>query len=166
MERTEMTGPDTVATNRELVITRTFDAPRELVFKAWTDPKLMAQWWGPKDFTAPVCTIDLHVGGKYLYCMRSPGGQDFWVTGVYREIVPPERLVMTDSFADAQGNVVPSTHYGMEGIPLEMQVTVTFEEHEGKTKMTLRHAGIVQDRGETKGWNESFDKLTAMLAKA
>jgi uncharacterized protein YndB with AHSA1/START domain len=154
-----------------LVIERIFDAPRELVWKAWTDPERMMRWWGPKGFTTPFCKIDLRVGGKYLNCMRSPEGQDFWSTGVYREIVEPERVVCTDSFADAEGNVVPATHYGMGAdIPLEMLVTVTFEELEGgKTKMTLRHAGL--PAGEMKdsagaGWNESFDKLAEYLATA
>ncbi len=93
----------------ELVITRIFDAPRELVWQAWTDPKQLVKWWGPKNFTAPVAKIDLRVGGKYLYCMRSPESQDYWSTGTYREVVPPERLVCTDSFADADGNVVPGS---------------------------------------------------------
>ncbi len=152
---------------REILITRVFDAPRELVFKAWTDPGMLMRWWGPKSFTAPHCAIDLRVGGKYLFCMRSPEGQDYWSTGVYREIVPPERLVMTDSFADADGNVVPATHYGMGAdIPLELHVTVTFEEFEGKTRMTLRHVGFPP--GEMSdlvgaGWNESFDKLAEAL---
>jgi uncharacterized protein YndB with AHSA1/START domain len=127
----------------ELVITRVFDAPRELVWKAWTDPQRFKRWWGPKNFTAPVCKIDLQVVGAYLYCMRSPEGQDYWSTGVYREIVPPERIVCTDSFADEKGNLVPASHYGMGGDwPSELLVTVTFEEQEGKTKFTLRHAGI------------------------
>jgi uncharacterized protein YndB with AHSA1/START domain len=156
---------------RALVIERVFDAPRELVWKAWTDPEMFKRWWGPKDFTVPHCTIDLRVGGKYLYCMRGPDGQDTWATGVYREIVPPERLVKTDSFADAQGNVVPATHYGMGAdFPLEMQVTVTFEEYQGnKTKMTLRHVGLpVGEMSEQTGagWNESFDKLVEALRKA
>jgi len=88
---------------RELVITRVFDAPRELVWKAWIDPERVRRWWGPKNFTAPVCKIDLRVGGAYLYCMRSPEGKDYWSRGVYREIVPPERIVCTDSFADEKG---------------------------------------------------------------
>ena len=99
----------------ELVIRRVFDASRELVWKAWTDPERMKRWWGPKNFTAPVCKIDLRVGGAYLYCMRSPEGQDYWSTGVYREIVPQERIVCTDSFADEKGNTVPASHYGMDG---------------------------------------------------
>src|SRR5215207_6016964 len=118
-----------------LVITRFFNAPRELIWKAWTDPDHFKHWWGPKHFTAPFCKMDFHVGGKYLYCMRSPEGQDYWSTGVYKEIVPKERIVFTDSFADAEGNVVPATDYGMSlDFPLEMLVTVTFEDFDGKTK--------------------------------
>jgi uncharacterized protein YndB with AHSA1/START domain len=118
-ESNTATGTET----QELFITRVFDAPRELVWKAWTDPELMKKWLGPKDFTAPVCKIDLRVGGRYLCSMRSPEGQDFWSTGTYREIVALERLIMTDSFTDAEGNVVPATHYGLSAdFPLELQV--------------------------------------------
>ncbi len=150
----------------ELVITRIFNAPRELVWQAWTDPKQIVKWWGPKHFTAPGAKNDLRVGGKYLYCMRSPEGQDYWTTGTYREIVPPERLVYTDSFADADGNVVSGSHYGLgEDFPLEMQVTITFEEVDGKTKMTLKHVGLPESMSDmtNTGWNESFDKLAESL---
>jgi len=150
----------------ELVITRIFDAPRELVWQAWTDPKQLVKWWGPKNFTAPAAKIDLRVGGKYLNCMRSPEGQDYWTTGIYREVVPPERLVYTDSFADADGNVVPGSHYGLgEDFPLEMLVTVTFEDVAGKTKMTLKHVGLPESMSDMTrtGWNESFDKLAESL---
>ncbi|PKN31836.1 MAG: ATPase, partial [Deltaproteobacteria bacterium HGW-Deltaproteobacteria-20] len=126
-----------------LFIQRIFAASRDRVWKAWTDPELIAQWWGPKGFTAPVIRVDLREGGRYLYAMRSPDGQDFWSTGEYREIAPAERLVVTDSFADAEGNVVPASAYGMTGDwPRELLVTVTFEEHGGGTKVTLREAGI------------------------
>ena len=152
-----------------LVIIRLFDAPRELVWKAWTEPETSMKWWGPKGFTCPVCRIDLRVGGAYFNCMRSPEGKDYWSTGVYREIVPPKRLVCTDSFADGQGNIVPATHYGMSAdFPLEMLVTVTFEEQDGKTRLTLRHAGLPpgEDLDNCRvGWNESFDKLAEVLAK-
>ncbi len=125
------------------------------------------RWWGPKNFTSPVCKIDFRVGGVYLACMRSPEGQDFWSTGIYREIVPLERIVCTDSFADEKGNVVPAAHYGMPGDwPLELLVTVIFEEHEGQTKLILRQVGIPagQMRELTEaGWNESFDKLAEAL---
>lgn len=155
------------ATERELVITRIFDAPRQKVWKAWTDPDELRKWWGPKDFSAPHIRNDLRVGGKYVFCMRSPEGKDYWSTGVYRELVPPKRIVCTDSFADENGNVVPATHYGMSpDIPLEMLVTVTLEEREGKTKLTLRHVGIpsgAHHEGAQAGWNESFDKLAKAL---
>ncbi|MGI0009846.1 MAG: SRPBCC family protein [Nitrosopumilaceae archaeon] len=150
----------------DLVITRIFDAPRELVWKAWTDPEHMKRWWGPKDFTAPFCKIDFHVGGVYLFCMQSPDGMNYWSTGIYREIIPLEKIVMTNSFADEKGNIVPATHYGMDGdIPLEMLVTVTFEEGDGRTKMTMRHVGIPAGiiRDSNVGWNTSFDKLAESL---
>lgn len=153
--------------NQDLVITRVFDAPRDLVWKAWTEPEHVMQWWGPKGFTAPVAKIDLRVGGEYLSCMRSPEGKDYWSKGMFREVVPPERLVMTDSFADPEGNVVPASYYGMAGdFPLEMLITVTFKEDNGKTKLTLRHTGLPageQRDGANAGWNESFDKLADTL---
>ncbi|MDZ4767282.1 MAG: SRPBCC domain-containing protein [Chloroflexota bacterium] len=151
-----------------LVITRMFDAPRALVWKAWTEPEHLMRWWGPEHFTAPVCKVDLRVGGTYLYCMRSPEGQDFWSTGVYREIVPIERIVCTDSFADADGNIVDPKTYGMgDDFPSELLVTIILEDVDGKTNMTLTHVGI-PTAGEMRemtqaGWNGSFDKLAASL---
>lgn len=102
--------------------------------------------------------------------MRSPEGKDYWNTGVYREIVPLERIVCTDSFADEEGNVVPATYYGMSAdFPLEMLLTVTFEEHGGKTKLTLRHVGIpagADSDNAQAGSNESLEWLAEHLAKA
>ena len=150
----------------ELVITRIFDAPREAVWKAWTDPGRFMLWWGPQGFTSPACRIDLRVGGKYLYCMRSPEGRDYWGTGVYREIVPMKKIVCSDSFADSEGNVVAASHYGMQGEwPPELTVTVTFEEKDGKTIMTLLHEGIPQNMKDDceAGWSGSFDKLEGIL---
>jgi uncharacterized protein YndB with AHSA1/START domain len=155
----------------DVVITRVFDAPRDLVWRAWTEPDHLMRWWGPTDFTTPHCSIDLRVGGSYLYCMRSPDGADFWGTGVYREIVPPERLVYTDSFADEHGNVVPATHYGMSPtLPVEMLVTVIFEDQDGKTRLTLRHAGLTgadttHAGNMEQGWNQFFDKLAAYVGE-
>lgn len=164
-----MAEPSQNPDRNELTITRVFDAPRERVWRAWTEPEVLKRWSGPEGFTLPVCRIDLRVGGAYLFCMRSPEGQDFWSTGVYREIVSPERLVCTDSFADEKGNVVPASHYGMTGdFPLELQVTVTFEDQDGRTLMTLRHAGMpAGEHGEmaAAGWNGSFDKLAAVVTQ-
>jgi uncharacterized protein YndB with AHSA1/START domain len=154
----------------ELYITRIFDAPLELVWQAFTDPDKMMLWWGPKTYTTPVLKMDFRVGGKYLYCMRSPEGQDYWGAGVVREIVDRKRIVYTDSFADEKGNIVQASHYGMAAdMPLELLVTLTFEEfRNGKTRLTLRHAGLPEgemSEGTAVGWNESFDKLAAFLMK-
>ncbi len=153
---------------KDMTITRIFDAPREIVWAIWTEPALVMRWWGPEGFSAPVARIDLRPGGKYLYCMRSPDCEDFWSTGVYKEIVPLERIVATDSFADEMGNVVPAAHYGMSGVwPKELLVTVTFEEEEdGKTKFTLVHSGLPpgeQMELAEAGWKESFEKLDRVL---
>jgi len=88
---------------RELFITRTFDAPRRLVFQAWTDPKQLAQWWGPHGFTNPICELDVRPGGAIRIHMRGPDGAVYPMTGVYREIVAPERLVFTSAALDEKG---------------------------------------------------------------
>jgi len=153
-------------TKKQLLITRTFDASREHVWKAWTDSEILMKWWGPKNFSCPFSDINFKVGSKYLNCMLSPDGKYFWSTGTYKEIVPLERIVCTDSFSDEKGNIVSATHYGMEEMPLELEVTITFEEFEGGTKMSLSHIGIPMGKMEemTKiGWNESFDKLDKTL---
>ena len=165
---TDENAPAT-ATRRELRIERTFNAPRELVFRAWSDPEHLARWWGPRGYTTSDWKIDFRIGGKYVYCMRSEEGEEIWATGVYREIVPPERIVCTDSFADEQGNIVPASHYGMEGdFAEEMILTITFEEIPGGgTKMTLEHTGLPagdMQEGAGVGWNQSFDKLVEALA--
>lgn len=163
-------GDAPAETGKALVIERLFDAPRELVFKAWSEPERMMQWWGPKEFTTPTCRIDFRVGGTWISCMRAPDGKDYWSTGVYREIVAPERIVATDSFCDPAGNIVPASYYGMAGdFPAEMSITVTFEEIAGKTKLTLRHEGLPlgeQLDGANAGWNQSFDKLAEYVANA
>lgn len=159
----------------ELVISRVFDAPRELVWKAWTDCTYVTRWWGPKGFTAPFCKNDIRVGGKSLYAMRAPMGKEvwsgktIWSTGIYREVVPSKRIVTTDSFADEMGNVVPATQYGMNpDFPLELLVTVTFEDYEGKTQLTLHHVGFPSEAdrdGAREGWNESLDKFAKVIAE-
>jgi uncharacterized protein YndB with AHSA1/START domain len=169
--RNARTSAATSVVEKDLVITRVFDAPRDLVFKAWTEPERVMRWWGPNGFTTPVCKIDLRPGGVFHHCMRSSEGRDFWSKGVYREIVEPERIVCTDFFSDAAGNLVPPTHYGMSpDWPQEALVTVTFAEHEGKTKFTLHHAvgsAPASERDQCRaGWTESLDRLTGYLAKA
>lgn len=159
---------DAGQTEKELVITRTFDAPRERIWKAWTEPNEMKRWWGPKDFSAPSIMMDFRVDGKYLYCMRSAEGEDFWSTGKYKEIIPMEKIVSTDNFADAKGNIVSAASLGLPGNwSKELLITITFEDAgNDKTKMTLHHDGLPsgQMRKMTEaGWNQSLDKLAKSL---
>lgn len=161
-------GSPSVTTSEEaIVVTRTFDAPRALVFGAFARPERLKHWWGPKDFTTPAVSVDLRVGGLFHYCMRSPEGRDFWGRGVFREIVPPERLVYVDSFADERGNTVDPSHYGFEGHPRETLVTVTFAERGGRTTVTLRHeipAGAPGRDGAAEGWSQMLERLAQLLA--
>lgn len=164
--------------NNDLTIERTFDAPVSSVWKAWTDPETFKKWWGPKDFTCPVAKIDFRVGGKYHVAMHGPEGSEFdkdmWSTGVYKEIVPMQKIVVTDSFADQEGNVVPAAHYGMpKTFPMESDIEITFEEigdpEQGRrTKMTLHYPSTEGVEGKmledmTQGWNESLDKLKTVV---
>lgn len=147
---------------REIVITRVFDAPREIVFKAWTDPERLKRWWGPKHFTNPVCEVDARPGGAIRIHMRGPDGTVYPMTGVYHEIVEPERLIFTASALDAKGDPL-----------FEQLTTVTFEEHSGKTKLTL-HASFSNIRleaarhlaGAEVGWNMSLDRLAEEAGSA
>lgn len=154
---------------KEITITRIFDAPRNLVWKAWSNPELIKKWWGPKDFTSPECQIDMKVGGKYVFCMQSPDGEKYYSAGSFLEIVPMEKIVYTDAFSDEKGNIVSPTKYGMpESFPLEMLVTIKLEDEGDKTKMTLTHSGIENmdpvDVGNMEiGWGESFDKMSTTL---
>jgi uncharacterized protein YndB with AHSA1/START domain len=147
---------------RELVLTRVFDAPRELVFKAWTDPKQVAQWWGPRGFTNPVCDLDVRPGGAIRIHMRGPEGTVYPMTGVYQEVVEPERLVFTSAALDADGNPM-----------FEVLTTVTFAEQGGKTKQIMR-ARVIKStaeaapyiKGMEAGWTQSLERLAKSLAKA
>jgi len=144
--------------NRELTVTRLFDAPRALVFKAWTAPEHAAMWWALEGFTIVTCEMDVRPGGKWRRCMRSPDGVDYWKHGVYREVVPPERLVFTYVNDDADGRPGPNT-----------VVTVTFAEHGTKTRLTLHQVGFDQiaDRdGHTGGWTSCLTRFAAWLARS
>ncbi|MEJ2701642.1 MAG: SRPBCC domain-containing protein, partial [Sedimentisphaerales bacterium] len=127
-------------------------------FEAWTQPKHLRHWWSPKGFTCPVSKVDLRPGGGYLNCMRSPEGKDYWSRGVYREIVEPERIVGTDSFADENGNPVSPESYGMSpDWPAEALIEVTFADREGKTEVTVRYSPVKPGSERDmcrQGWNE------------
>jgi uncharacterized protein YndB with AHSA1/START domain len=145
---------------REVILTRIFNAPRELVFRAWTEREHLIKWWGPGVFTNPVCEVDLRLGGAWRIVMRGPDGTDYPCGGVYREIVEPERLVFTNIATDAQGNRL------LEGL-----TTVTFADLEGKTKLTLktRAVGLVPFApqmlaGMEAGWSQSLDKLEQLVS--
>src|SRR5512135_1163184 len=127
-------NPAALPVERELVITRVFDAPRELVFRAWTDPKHMAQWWGPKHFSNTVDQMDVRPGGTWRIIMRSPDGAEYPSQGVYREIVPPDRLVFTNTALDKDGNLL------IDGF-----TTVTFADQNGKTKLTLETRAVAMN---------------------
>jgi uncharacterized protein YndB with AHSA1/START domain len=146
---------------RELTITRVFDAPRALVFCAWTDAKHLAQWWGPEGFTNPVCEFEARVGGRLRIHMRSPDGIIYPMEGEIRELVAPERFVFSSIALDAAGNPL------LEGL-----TTVTFAEQDGKTILTLRTRAVAVVeyaaaylQGMEAGWTQSIDKLQAFLAR-
>jgi uncharacterized protein YndB with AHSA1/START domain len=120
------TSPSHEYLHHEFVVTHTFDAPRELVFDAWIEPRHLAQWWGPKGFTNPTCNVDVRPGGKIEIVMRAPNGTDYPMGGEYREIVPPERLVYTSGALDPNGKLL-----------FELLHTAIFVEHAGKTTLTL-----------------------------
>jgi uncharacterized protein YndB with AHSA1/START domain len=161
-------------TERGLVITRVFDAPRELVWKAFTESDRLARWWGPKGFTMLVRTLEFRPGGVFHYALRSPEGQVMWGRFVYRDIVAPERLVFVNSFADEAGNVIRSPF--SPTWPLEIVNTLTLAEAGGKTRLTLRGGPIhATEEERTTFWNAqestrqgfagTFDQLAAYLAE-
>lgn len=143
----------------DLVMTRVFDAPRDLVFKAWTETKHVAQWWGPKSFTNPVCEMDVRPGGAIRIHMRAPDGVVYPMTGVFQEIVVPERLVFVGSALDDKGNSM-----------FEVLNTVTFADQRGKTALTLQLCVIKATaaapqylKGMEMGWTQSLDRLGELL---
>ncbi len=160
----------TVNEVERMVITRVFDAPRELVWKAWTEPKYVMQWWGPKGFSAPVCKMDFREGGKFLCCMRTPDGQEFWNAGEYHEIVLHEKIVSTMYFSDSNGNKVAPEEYGIEHEAIEGAYDTTLFEDlgNGRTKLTFIGNESMEDAsksGQVEGWNQILDKVDAVIAE-
>ncbi len=146
-----------------VVIERTFDAPVEIIWQMWTEPEQFKMWYGPKSATVPVANMDVRVGGKRLVCleMQTPNGSmKMWFTGEYREVVPNEYLVYTDSMADEDGNVLPPSAMGMpDDHPMTTEVRVLLEELGGRTKMVMTHAGVPADSPGAGGWAQAFEKM-------
>jgi uncharacterized protein YndB with AHSA1/START domain len=144
---------------QEVTITRVFNAPRDLVFKAYTDPNLLPQWWGPKGVTTIVEKMDVKFGGAWRYIHRAPGEVEYAFRGVYHEVVPSERLVYTFEFEPMPGHV--------------MLETITFEDQDGQTRLTDKSVfqsvedrdGMIQS-GMESGATESMDRLAALVEKA
>ena len=148
--------------DRALIITRLFDAPRELLFDAWTKAEHLERWFAPKGFTSTFPKVDVRPGGAFHYCMNGPDGTKTWGLGVFREITRPDRIVYVDSFSDAEGNVVDPEQYGASGHPAETVVTITFTEEGPKTRVTLAHevpASFPQRDEMRQGWSEMLDRL-------
>jgi uncharacterized protein YndB with AHSA1/START domain len=147
----------TESTKRELLITRTFDAPRELVFKAWTDPQHLIRWWGPRGYTTPLCEMDLRPGGAYRFRMRSSEGNEVLWHGMVREIVAPERIVWTCRIDHADGTPISS----------ETTLTITLKDEQGKTHLTL-HQGIFDSdencAAHQSGWSDALDRMAEHFA--
>ena len=162
----------------EFVISRVFDAPRDLVWKAWTEPERLAQWWGPKGCTIRVAKLDVRPGGVFHYAMQFRTGHDMWGRFVYREILPPERLVFVNSFSDANGGITraPFPQIGPTW-PLEVLNKLTLSEEGGKTALTLRGGPLDATEEERKtyagmfdsmqqGFTGTFDQLAEYLVKS
>jgi uncharacterized protein YndB with AHSA1/START domain len=145
----------TTPTDREIVLTRVFDAPAHLVYKAFTDPELLKRWFGPHGYSLTLCEVDLRVGGEWRYVLKGPDGTTMGMGGVYREIVPGQRTVHTESFDDYPGDSV---------------ITTVLTEHDGKTTLTataryeskeVRDA--VVNSGMEHGAAETYDRLAELL---
>lgn len=158
----------TAVAEPEVWITRVFDAPRELVFRAWTDPDQLVRWYAPQGCQIRFERIDVRPGGEFLSCILIPGGHECWCTGVYREIEKPERIVYTLAIADRHGNRLDAVQAGMDPEwPAETEVTVTFTEENGKTRLTLHQTvreSLARRTGAHPSWLQMLDRLATELA--
>jgi uncharacterized protein YndB with AHSA1/START domain len=147
-----------ITAERTVTVTRIVDAPRDLVFRLWTEPEHMARWWGPRGFTNPVCELDVRVGGALRIHMRAPDGTVYPMTGTFREIMPPRRLVFEAVAEDHDGNAL-----------LRSLTVVTFADEGGKTRIIV-HADAVglapvapqMLAGMEAGWTQSLEKLAEL----
>lgn len=159
---------------RDLVVSRVFNAPVELVWKAWTDPEYVMRWWGPDYFTSPSAKIDFREGGTSIVCMRAPkdfGGQDMYSVWVYQKIVPFQSIEFTQNMADINGNLIDPTTLGLPPeFPRDMRTVVTFKDlGNSKTEMTVTEYNMPTSDTEMGknaelGLNQSIDKMVAIFA--
>lgn len=167
--------PDSAAPQDVFTISRTFQAPRALVWDAFTKPEHLKHWWGPKGFLPAVAKMDLRVGGMFLYELRSPNGQSIWGRWIFREIVAPERIVSVSSFSDEKGGI--TRHVMAPEWPLETLSTMSFVEKDGGTLVTVHWQPLNATPREREiftagresmngGWTGTLDKLEAYLARA
>lgn len=150
-------------------VKRTFHAPIERVWNAWSDAELIKQWWGPETYTAPDAKIDFRMGGQYLFAMQGPDRKVVWSGGVYKEIIPNKKIVFTDHFADENGNTITAKEAGMSGDwPKDLYITVEFESIDPEqTKMVINHAGIPKEMHDdcVGGWSSSIDKFQKLVER-
>ncbi len=139
----------------EITLTRLLSAPRELVFRAWTDPAHLVRWWGPHEFTVTSCVADVRVGGTWRSCIRSADGEDYWMHGIYHEVQVPEKLVF-------------SFTWDKDGKPrVEMRVTVTLQEENGKTRLTFHETGFADAEMcemDSGGWSQCLERLDSHVS--
>lgn len=159
----------TVSETERMVVTRVFDAPIALVWKAWTDPKYVMQWWGPQGCTGAFCEMDFRVGGKFLCCMRAPDGQELWNGGEYYEIILHEKIVFSMYFSDPQGNKVEAAQYGIEHEAIDdVHDVVIFEDlGNGRTKITFIGNETMESAktsGQVEGMSQVLEKFAAVVA--
>jgi uncharacterized protein YndB with AHSA1/START domain len=152
-----------------LVIERTFDAPVNRIWQLWTEPEQFKAWYGPQGVTIPVAKMDVRVGGTRLVCMemQSPEGlRQMWFTGEYLEVVPPEKLVYTESMSDQNGNVLSPSEVGLpEGHPTTTEVHVELTDLGGRTKMVMTHLGVAPGSPGAAGWAMALDKLATQSGR-
>jgi uncharacterized protein YndB with AHSA1/START domain len=171
----ESRKPASESAEEDFVITRVFDAPRTLVFKAWTDPKHMAQWWGPHGSTSPVCEMEVRPGGAWRIVNRGPDGADHETRGFYQEIIEPARIVITidhSELSDEWHDLANPSRDRSKGKPaVAGLITVTFEEIDGKTRLTVRtrfESAAIRDAlvkmGLAEGWSQSLERLANVVA--
>jgi uncharacterized protein YndB with AHSA1/START domain len=165
----------TPTTDQEFVITHIADAPRERVWKAFTEREQLMRWFGPKNFVMPRADLDLRPGGTFHYGLRSPDGLEMWGKWTFREIEAPEKIVHTSTFSDAEGNV--TRHPLAPTWPLTLLATFTFAERDGQTEITVRWSPLDATEEEratfagghgsmTQGWSGTFQQLDEYLANA